>query len=233
MQIDKFIKSYWNYYLECEKRMEETKRYIEYDEYNFKTYSSNFLMLYQCVCSEIDVVGKVIASYFNPVLESEKGIIPINRWWFEIQDNLPDINREVSFAEAFRLKPWNNYRVVQKTSQRNSNGKMITVYSYNLQLKTDGVEFATPKWWNSYNKVKHLRLRSDSDGVNYKKANLQNLSNAFAALYLMEFEFMKVIGTTPDRLRAGKSKLFGMGDLENNYLENCFIDDGTLDFSIK
>lgn len=37
MDNNGFTKSYWDYYLELEERMEETRRYIEYDENNFKT----------------------------------------------------------------------------------------------------------------------------------------------------------------------------------------------------
>lgn len=96
-----------------------------------------------------------------------------------------------------------------------------------MQPKTNGTTYATPKWWNAYNKVKHKRVQSDSDGLNYKKANLQNLSNAFAALYLLEFEFMKDIGDIADRISCGKSALFGMGDLEQNYIHSLFVTDDT------
>ena len=230
MDFKDFSKGYWNYYLELEQRMEDTYRYVEFDEHNFKTYSSYYLMLFQTVSSEIDVVGKEIAAYFNPSFENDDGTKPINRWWFEIQDNLPDINREVSFADSFQLKPWDKYRVVKAVSQQNRNGKQISVTNYNLQPKTNGITYATPKWWNAYNKVKHKRLKLDDDGVNYKKANLQNLSNAYAALYLMEFEFMKKIGSLEERVNCGHSILFGMGDLESNYIHSLFVTDETLVF---
>ena len=119
--------------------------------------------------------------------------------------------------------PWDKLRVVKVVSQRNNNGKQIEVINYNLRPKTEGTVHATPTWWNAYNKVKHKRLKSDEDGVNYKKANLQNLSNAFAALYLMEFEFMKLIGTVQDRTKCNQSILFGMGDLEQTYMNNASI----------
>lgn len=230
MNIQIFTKSFWNYYLELEARMGETRRYVEYDEINFKTYSSNYLMLFQTVCSEIDVVGKEIATYFNPSFETDEGNKPINRWWFEIQDNMPNINREVIFADSYTLKPWDKYRVVKVESKQLRNQKQIDVVKYNLQPKGDGITYATPKWWNAYNKVKHKRLKIDSDGVNYKKANLQNLSLALAALYLMEFEFMKNIGTVKERLKCGKSELFGMGDLQGSYISSVHAEGGTLIF---
>ncbi|MGN0575580.1 MAG: hypothetical protein ACI4J2_06055, partial [Ruminococcus sp.] len=93
---------------------------------------------------------------------------------------------------------------------------------------TNGITYATPKWWNAYNKVKHKRVQSDADGLNYKKANLENLANAFAALYLLEFEFMKDIGSIADRASCGESILFGMGDLESDYIDSLFKDTGNI-----
>ena len=228
MDIKEFAKSYWNYYLELEKRMEETRRYTEYDENNFKTYSSNYLMLFQAVCSEIDVVGKELAAYFNTGYdEDEKSI---NRWWYEIQDNLTDVFREVKFSDTYQLCPWDKYRVVKVSSIQNRNGKQVTVNNYNLQPKTDGITYATPKWWNAYNKVKHKRLKIDDDGINYKKANLLNVSNAFAALYLLEFEFMKKIGTVQEMVQCGESQLFGMGDLQESFIDSLFPENGGITF---
>ena len=223
--FETFKRSYWNYYLELEERMEATKKYVEYDENNFKTYSSTYLMLMQAVCSEIDVVGKEIASHYSPAFAKEDGNKPINRWWYEIQDKLVDTTRSVKFANTFEVNPWEKYRVVKAVSQRNNKGNVTNVTNYNLQPKTNGTTYATPKWWNAYNKVKHKRVQSDSDVLNYKKANLWNLSNAFAALYLLEFEFMKDIGEIADRVSCGESRLFGMGALESNYIHSLFVTD--------
>jgi hypothetical protein len=220
--FESFKRSYWNYYLELEERMEATKKYVEYDSDNYKAYSSTYLMLLQAVCSEIDVVGKEIASHYSHDFEQENGNKTINRWWFEIQDRLHNLSREISFSDSFKLNPWMNYRVVKIVTQRNTNGKITNVTNYNLQTKTNGVTYTTPGWWNAYNKVKHKRVQSDSDGVNYKKANLQNLANAFAALYLLEFEFMKDIGSLGERVGCRRSSLFGMGDLEENYSDKLF-----------
>lgn len=225
MDLLSFSKSYWDYYLELENRMKETRRYIEYDEYNFKAYSSNYLMLFQSVCSEIDVVGKEIAAYFNPDFDSETGNKPINRWWFEIQDNLPDVIREIVFADSYSLFPWEKYRVKKVVSTQIRGGKDVTITNYNLQDKTDGITFATPTWWNAYNKVKHKRLQIEGDELNYKKANQKNLASAFAALYLLEFEFMKKIGTVRERAKFEQSELFGLGDLQGIRIKNVIYKD--------
>lgn len=93
--------------------MEVTKKYVEYDEDNFKTYSSTYHMLIQAVCSEIDVVGKEIARHYCSKIDTEKGDKPINRWWFEILDKIKEVNRSIRFANAFEVKPWDKFRVVK------------------------------------------------------------------------------------------------------------------------
>lgn len=221
--FENFQRGYWNYYLELEKRMENTKEYVEFDSYNSKIYSSTYLILMQAVCSEIDVVGKEIASHFSADFRKDKGNKPINRWWYEIQDTMPGAFGKVQFSNAIERTPWKDYRVVKVVSKRlDKNGNLKNVTNYNLQPKDNGSTYATPKWWNTYNKVKHKRLDLDKDFVNYKNANLENLTNAFAALYLLEFEFMKKIGTLEERVSCGQSTLFGMGDLANKYIHSFF-----------
>lgn len=63
-----FEKSYWNYFLELEKQLLSTRRYVAFDVANYKTYSMEYLKLIEAVCSEIDVVGKGIAHQIDPVL---------------------------------------------------------------------------------------------------------------------------------------------------------------------
>ena len=222
--FENFQRSYWNYYIELEERIEDTKKFVEFDLYNRKVYSSTYLMLLQAVCSEIDVVGKEIAAYYSPDFKYDKGNKPINRWWYEIQDKLPELYRTITFADSIEINPWERYRVVKVVSQKtDKDGKIIDKTNYNLHPNEDGKSYATPKWWNSYNKVKHKRLDVDSDGVNYKKANLENIVYAYAALYLLEFEFMKNIGKIEERITCRHSRLFGMGDLEKNFIDSMFV----------
>lgn len=48
--------------------------------------------------------------------------------------------------------------------------------------------FNSPFWWTPYNNVKHNRL------MNYKSANLENVINSLAGLYILELYFVKYIG---------------------------------------
>ena len=60
-----FIKSYWNYYLELEDQLIQTKRFVDFDISNYKTFSIEYLKLLQATCSEIDVVAKIIAEEYT------------------------------------------------------------------------------------------------------------------------------------------------------------------------
>ena len=218
-----FAKSYWSYYLELEEQIVLSKKYVEFDETNHKTFSSNYLLLIQAICSEIDVVGKALASSFSEDFAKEKGTKPINRWWYELQDKLPEIDKVVKFADSYEISPWANYRVEKKISTyTDKNGKLKERTNYNLAVKDDKKTYETPKWWNSYNKIKHHRTDFDGDEVNYKIANLLNLSNSIAALFILETEYMKLIGTLEERASISQSQLFEMEDVTNQLIKNMF-----------
>lgn len=199
-----FQRSYWNYYLELEERMEATKKYVEFDLYNSKSYSSTYLMLMQAVCSEIDVVGKEIASHLSTDFQKDKGNKSINRWWYEIQDTMPDVFRSISFADSINRNPWDKYRVVKVESQRaGKNGNLRDVTNYNLQSNGDGITYATPKWWNSYNKVKHtdrIGITRDVEMMNEEQIRninllglLRNKSLAYNKGFLMHVTALSMI----------------------------------------
>lgn len=49
-------------------------------------------------------------------------------------------------------------------------------------------EITNPQWWKYYNKVKHERIDIE---IFLKKANLENVMNAIAALYILERDICK------------------------------------------
>ena len=65
----------------------------------------------------------------------------------------------------------------------------------------------SPRWWRAYNSVKHDRLDSD----NQKKANLENVFNALAGLYMLNRFLCKKVceGNTINEPEI-KSRLFKM-----------------------
>ena len=191
---------YWKYYSSLEKQFMETERYVEFDYINNKkTYSIEYLKLFQAVCSEVDVVGKELAKQLHNNFTPSKNT-GINEWWYHIIsankitdwsfNNTGVNNSYVKFTSSCNdltertcmllgreaIQPWKDYTVIRNPKK----GSKRYILDSNHQAKT-------PFWWGDYNSVKHNRTEiNDKQLANYTKANLGNLFNAFAALYSLE-----------------------------------------------
>lgn len=84
------MSQYWKYYLALETRLLETERYVEFDLSNGTVYSMEYMMLFQTICSEIDVVGKVYAGICEPSFKANKRT-GLNEWWFCVTKNNPEL----------------------------------------------------------------------------------------------------------------------------------------------
>lgn len=200
-----FEHNYWNYYRELENEFLLTKRYVDFDVHNYDAFSIEYLKLYQAVCSEIDVIGKALASIINPDFQADDRSNNIYKWWYEIQDDFyvvdgpftPNNNNPnpkmfslmdyvCCLNDSINLKPWESFRTE-------------TYYDTKKALRYRVSKgYKTPTWWSDYNNVKHNRIVSTSETNNFRKANLGNLSSAFAALYTLEHSYMDMIGTVDD-----------------------------------
>ena len=102
--------------------------------------------------------------------------------------------------QVYYISPWKNFRTETYTASNNSHRYRRSENSF------------IPFWWADYNKVKHNRTSAIDDSstqINYSKANLKNVSYAFAALYILEVSYMETIGTQNDlEAFADFSKLF-------------------------
>lgn len=207
-----FEKNYWEYYLELENQLLQIKRYVDFDKINFITYSIEFLKLFQTICSEIDVVGKMMAHIANPDFSPEDKQNNIYKWWHEIQnvykltgeleidkqDSLKDY--KCKFLDEITFYPWKNFEIEKYKDKRGATRYKPTNNSN------------TPTWWSDYNKVKHNRITlidENTKNVNFVKANLGNVCISLSALYVLEKAFMETIGTEND-LQSFKnfSKIF-------------------------
>lgn len=160
MNVNVFVKSYWNYYLELEDQFIATKKFVEFDVSNFTTYSVEYLKLFQAVCSEIDVVAKILAEEYDAAfkkLENKN----IQKWGYYLQLAYPCLETiSVLFNNVFSLYPWQNWKYEKYTDK---NGAL----RYRLLRGKE-----TPFWWTAYNKVKHERTSHFKDGkANYSRAN--------------------------------------------------------------
>ncbi len=198
--LDVFLKSYWSYYIELESQFIETKRYVEFSTDNQKTYSVEYLKLYQAVCSEIDVVGKEIAQRVNPNFTVDTRT-NIQKWGYEFQRQFGGIKDiSVSFIGEQRLQPFFNWEYETYTDRGGS---------HKIRL-ANGATNVIP-WWRNYNKVKHQRIGLVTGTQNFPLANQFNLISSLSALFLMETLFISFLETEEHQTAVcATSKLFSI-----------------------
>ena len=210
------VRNYWNYYLELESELCQTKKYVEFNSENERTFSVEFLKLFQAICSEIDVVGKYVASIVNKDFKIDRNTT-IRNWWFEIQNQsgfCSNINRfQKGKSDGTLLhnatvtnncigksfSPWCNFKL-----EKNDNPK-----SNRKTRLANGC--STPQWWIDYNSVKHERTtENDSGSINFTKANLGNVCNSIAALYILELFVLELSADSNEQTERffNESKLF-------------------------
>lgn len=177
----RFIKSYWNYFLEIEDEFAATKKYVDFEKGNFKTHSIEYLKLLQATCSEIDVVAKEIAAKTDSGFEAKNA--NIQKWGLSLQSTFPQINdEEVVFVGEYRYMPWAKWKYKPYINEKGV---------HRIKLADDA---KTPSWWVVYNKVKHERTSAYAKNeTNYSRASLENLFHAMSALYVLELLFLDKI----------------------------------------
>lgn len=135
---------YWKYYISLEEQFMDTKRYVEFDYINNgRSYSMEYLKLFQAVCSEVDVVGKVLAAQIDPSFKATK-TTGINEWWYFVsRGGASLLSRKCKLLEEHDIEPWKGFAV--KINPIPGAKKYILDDTLSPKAKT-------PEWWNSYNK---------------------------------------------------------------------------------
>lgn len=90
------VSQYWKYYLALENRFLETERYVEFDLSNGMVYSMEYMMLFQTICSEIDVVGKAYAGICEPSFKADKRT-GLNEWWFYVTKTIRSLLKNLLY----------------------------------------------------------------------------------------------------------------------------------------
>lgn len=172
---DRNYQEYFNYYWELERDFFSTEPYVTIEKENFGTFSIQFNRIYQSICSEIDCLLKELCKQ----LESNSEAQNIGAYCKVIQSHFKYFNSETVYfyKSKIKLKPWENW-----------------------------AEGKPPIWWTMYNKVKHHRMETNEETQRqyYKFANLGNVLNALAALYIVEeyyiysYDFAKEIKVTKE-----------------------------------
>lgn len=197
MKTTDFKNVYWKYYLTLEKDVLEIEPYVSFHPNNFKCFSREFVKIYQAICAEIDGLCKEYCNYINTAFN---------------QEEYKNINCYAKYILTERSEYDNDRTQIKDQNVQLSEHIELIPWKYWSVNNT-------PVWWKMYNKVKHTR----SD--NYLHANLYNVLNALAALYVLEKYFYvdlakdeAPLGKTPYIAIEPASKLFGYLQLENKCL---------------
>lgn len=215
-QFELNIKNYWNYYIELENEVLETRKYVEFDVSNYKCFSIEFLKLFQAICSEIDTLGKHIANILDFTYNPDDKKNTIYKWWYILSNKLKLANclkdgcnnNDKINVKTFSVRnyildiyvnPWENFEVEQYTNKKGAICYRLTKNSKNL------------KWWSEYNDVKHHRtsLNHKNKESNYAYANLGNVLSSLTALYILEIGLLQLTGSVNElESFVNKSSIF-------------------------
>lgn len=202
-KMDIIYQEYFNYYLELERDFFATESYITIDRDNYMAFSMQYNRIFQSICSEIDCLFKELCGQVDASIKVKN----IENYRKVVQANFKYFNTETVFFNKSRiqLQPWKDWN-----------------------------ENEAPVWWTKYNKIKHRRMDIDGETQKqyYKFANLENILNALAALYIVEqyyiysFDFKKVFELTETmelnpRLIEEKNEECKAGALLKNQSKEC------------
>ncbi|WP_288882561.1 hypothetical protein [Pedobacter panaciterrae] len=121
--------NYHNYFVGLEDRFIDISKYVEVDELNYGTFSSELALLYMSVCSEFEVVSKELCSILDP----QKNIVNINSHYEVYSQHSSNLLNEIvvlgrynlSFkpfelwTDKFRPEWWTHYNKVKHNRTEN------------------------------------------------------------------------------------------------------------------
>lgn len=193
MNREEFCRLHWSYYLVLERDFLDTERYVSFDlgdNYIYDNQTVTDFANSNAFSNEFIKQYQTICSEVDVILKSICKELGNNN-----ANSMPAYTEEV-------LKRWSNL-----PDQR---VKMNETELRPFQNWKSAPNYNSPDWWTPYNDVKHERL------ANFRNANLKNVANALAGLYILELYLVKFIGDrdqdvdVPDDV----SKLFEIVDFE-------------------
>ena len=98
---------HWRYFLTLEEDIEKTTRFVEPDPANFGTYSAEFVRLILSICSEVDVVAKVLCARIDPT----RTVKDMDDYRPVITTKYPQLHRSKVSVDRFALtfEPWKEW----------------------------------------------------------------------------------------------------------------------------
>ncbi len=194
MNRKEFFKHHWEYYLVLEKDFLQSERYVSFE------LGENYL--YDGISHE---------NYGNSTTFSNEFVKQYQAICSEIDVILKSICAELGNPSANDMQNGYTPTVLQAwASIVNQKVKFKEVELQPFFNWKQAPDYKSPDWWKPYNKVKHERVD------NYRKANLKNVVNALAGLYILENYLVKFIGDCDNDLDVPNdiSTLFEMIDFQ-------------------
>lgn len=98
---------HWQHFLSLEKDFIETLEFVELDDSNAETYSIAYTKLLLAICSEVDVVSKLICKKLSPSSTARN----IDDYRKEITTNYPSLYTIECLIPRYSLniKPWSSW----------------------------------------------------------------------------------------------------------------------------
>ncbi len=98
---------HWRYFLTLEEDIERTTRFVEPNPANYATYSLEFVRLILSICSEVEVVCKVLCERIKPARKVKN----MNNYREVITRKYPKLHTSEISVDRFGLtfKPWEEW----------------------------------------------------------------------------------------------------------------------------
>lgn len=174
---------HWRYFLMLEEEILSLRKYIEFDEANYNTYSLEICKQLGSICSEVDTLFKDICFILG-----SKRLNSINKYQEFLKKNQKnfELNLEVEKVNLWRSElTFSPFCNLYKSSKKQSKKGYCEE------------QFEVIDWWKANNGIKHNRV------AEYKEGNLKNLLNAASALFILNLLHAEVLKKT-DILPANK-----------------------------
>ena len=171
MNRDDFCRLHWSYYLVLEKDFLDTERYISFD------FGDNYLY-----------DSHTIHDYGNSGAFSNEFVKQYQAICSEVDVVLKTICKELSGITENNMPAYTDLVLKKWKTLSEQKVRMNTIKLQPFKNWKPSLSYSAPDWWTPYNRVKHERLE------NFRKANLKNVMNALAGLYILESYLVKYIG---------------------------------------
>ena len=152
--------------------------------------------------------------------------IEFNKQLQSICSEIDVICKEIcSFKGASNTRNINQYAEIILKEYTDINSRNVIIKQY-TSLKLSPFEewsldpdYNSPEWWKDYNSVKHDRTN------NFSKANLKNVINSLAGLYLLEMFFLKDLSNVDGGVDIPNvpSMLFAIENWETKYSDSTTL----------